>query len=206
IVEDENVVILVERDRTQNLTRPFFRFRQVSRFRRIEPERRDAHRLACLQPILAVDPLAVDAQLAFADHALDVGERQRRKPRFQKAVDPHSGFIGRDGDGLDLGCFRRERGRRGDLPHWQWPCRTWRSRTRFGLAKWRRGGPALRSNPRSHRRPHVAASIAMSLAIIPLAIMITRACNLPPASGLPRPPAMVFQGLLLSGETYRLTE
>src|SRR5258708_12379469 len=38
LVEDENVVILVERDRTQKLTRLFFRFGEVSRFRRIEPE------------------------------------------------------------------------------------------------------------------------------------------------------------------------
>src|SRR5258708_16348160 len=56
LVEDENVVILVERDRTQKLTRLFFRFGEVSRFRRIEPEWRDAHPPACLHPPPAVAP------------------------------------------------------------------------------------------------------------------------------------------------------
>ena len=39
-------------------------------------ERRDAHRLAGLQPVLRLRALAVHAQLAFADDALDVGERR----------------------------------------------------------------------------------------------------------------------------------
>jgi hypothetical protein len=117
LVEDENVVILIKRDRAQKLTRLFFRLGKISRFRRIEPERRDAHRLACLQPVLSIDPLAVDAQFAFADHALDVGERQRRKSRLEKAVDPHAGFIGGDHDGLDFGGFLGKRNWRDDLPH-----------------------------------------------------------------------------------------
>jgi len=38
----------------------------------LEPQRRNAHRLSGGEAILTVDALAVDAQLAFADDALDV--------------------------------------------------------------------------------------------------------------------------------------
>src|SRR5258708_35276942 len=74
LVEDENVVILVERDRTQKLTRLFFRFGEVSRFRRIEPEWRDAPPLASLPPGLAGDPPARGAQLPFSAAALALGK------------------------------------------------------------------------------------------------------------------------------------
>src|SRR5262249_19658623 len=72
--EDEDVVILVKRDRAQKCARLFLGFGEVGRLRGIKPQRRDAHRLAGLPPVLAVDPPAVDAPLAFADHAVDVGE------------------------------------------------------------------------------------------------------------------------------------
>jgi hypothetical protein len=42
-----------------------------------------------------IGALAVDAQLAFADDALDMGERQAGKARFQKAIDAHVVFVGR---------------------------------------------------------------------------------------------------------------
>ena len=62
-------------------------------------------------PILAVGALAVDAQFAFTDDALNVGERQAGKPRFEKAVDAHVVFVRRHDDGLDLGRQRRRRRR-----------------------------------------------------------------------------------------------
>jgi len=72
----------------------------AGRLRRVELQRRNPHALAFRDTVLAVGALAVDSQLAFADDALDVGERQPRKPRFEKAIDPHVGFVGGDGDRL----------------------------------------------------------------------------------------------------------
>src|SRR5262249_40438416 len=40
--------------------------------------------------------------LAFADDALDVGERQAGKARFEEAIDAHVVLVGRHGDGLHL--------------------------------------------------------------------------------------------------------
>ncbi len=83
-------------------------FRELGRrFGRIEPQRRNPHALAGLQTVLAVGALAVDAQLAFANDALDVGERQSGKARLQEAVDAHVVLVRRDDDGLDLGRKRR---------------------------------------------------------------------------------------------------
>ena len=65
----------------------------VARLRRIELERRDAHRLPGLQPVLGLRALAVHAHLAFADDALDVGERQPREPRLEEAVEPHAVLV-----------------------------------------------------------------------------------------------------------------
>ena len=56
-----------------------------------------------------VDALAVDAQLAFADDALNVGKRQAGKTSFEKAVDALTakgvlfarfGFFVQDGRGI----------------------------------------------------------------------------------------------------------
>jgi hypothetical protein len=77
--------------------------------RRIEPQRRNAHALSLLQPVLAVGALAIDAQLAFADDALDVGERQPWKACLEEAVDPHVVSSAVD-HGLDLGRQRRRFG------------------------------------------------------------------------------------------------
>src|SRR4029453_10831103 len=78
---------------------------------RIEFQRRNPDTLPFLQPVLAVGALAVHAQFAFADDALDVGERQSGKARLKKAVDPHVVLIRRYDDGLNL-C--RQRWRLGD--------------------------------------------------------------------------------------------
>src|SRR4029434_9537575 len=79
--------------------------------RGIELERRNANALPLLDPVLAVGALAVDAQFALPDDALDMGERKPRKARFQKAVDAHVVLVGGDDDGLNLGRQRRRLGR-----------------------------------------------------------------------------------------------
>jgi len=78
----------------------------------VEPQRRNAHGLPGLEAILRLGALAVDPHLAFADDALDVGEAQPRKPRLEKPVDPHAGFVGGHGDVLH---GRRHRSRRNIL-------------------------------------------------------------------------------------------
>ena len=94
-------------------------------------QRRNPHALALLQPVLAIGALAVDAQLAFADDALDVGERQAGKARLEKAIDPHVVLVGGDDHGLHLG--RQRRRLRSDL---------------FGLRR-RRGAPRAAAAPAS---------------------------------------------------------
>src|SRR5258708_31728410 len=79
LVEDENVVILVERDRTQKLTRLFFRFGEVSRFRRIEPEWRGGHRPARLPPVPARHPPSAVSPFPLSGPPLGIGKRQRRE-------------------------------------------------------------------------------------------------------------------------------
>ncbi|MGY2936752.1 hypothetical protein ACVWZ6_006354 [Bradyrhizobium sp. GM6.1] len=76
---------------------------RIGCLRRVELQRRNPDALALLQPILAVDALAVDAQLAFANDALNVGERQAGKVRFKEAIDAHVVLVGRHLDGLHLG-------------------------------------------------------------------------------------------------------
>src|SRR6185437_12939212 len=61
----------------------------------------NAHRLAGLQPRLRLRALAIHADFAFADDALDMTERKSRKARFEETIDAHAVFIRRDGDGLD---------------------------------------------------------------------------------------------------------
>src|SRR5208282_5355184 len=72
-----------------------------ARLRLIEPQRWNAQRLSRHQPVLGLRALAVDAHLAFADDALDMGKAQPGKPRFEKPVDAHAGFVGGDRDVLD---------------------------------------------------------------------------------------------------------
>src|SRR5262249_60056178 len=71
-----------------------------ARLRRVEPQRRDAHRLSRLQPILRLRALAVHPQLALADDALDVTERQAGITRLEEAVDAHARLVAGHGDGL----------------------------------------------------------------------------------------------------------
>src|SRR5262249_187014 len=108
-VEHEHVIVLEQRDRLQKTPRLLVRF-GADRLWSVELEWRNPDGLARYQPILAVDALAVDAQLAFADDALDVREREAGKARFEKPIDPHAGFVGGDRDGLDAArhrCLRR---------------------------------------------------------------------------------------------------
>src|SRR5687768_11683139 len=66
-------------------------------------QRRNADCLPGRQPVLAVGALAVHAQLALPHDTLDVRVAETRKPRLEKAVDAHVGFVRRHRDGLHLG-------------------------------------------------------------------------------------------------------
>jgi hypothetical protein len=105
-------------------------------FGRIKLERRDADALPLFDAILAVGTLAVDAQFAFADDALDVGERQAGKTRLQKTVDPHIVLVRGHDNGLNFGGQRRRLD--GDLL-WLGHKRLWLGGTRRGRGKPRRG-------------------------------------------------------------------
>src|SRR5437879_6090816 len=77
-------------------------------FGSIEFQRRNANALPLFQPVLAVGALAIDAQLAFADDALDVRERQAGKARLEKAIDAHVVLVSGHDDGLNF-CRQRRR-------------------------------------------------------------------------------------------------
>src|SRR5262245_21070293 len=100
-VEHQHVSILMQRDRAQEVaclgvgltvgsTRPFL----------TELERWNAHGLSGRKPVLRLGALAVHAQLAFANDALDVRKRKSRKACFEKAIDAHAGFVSRHRDSL----------------------------------------------------------------------------------------------------------
>ena len=74
LVQDQHVVVLVQHDRPQEFAGFLLGFGEIGGLWSVELERRNPHRGAFLQPVLGVDPLAVDAQLAFADQPLDMGE------------------------------------------------------------------------------------------------------------------------------------
>ena len=100
LVQHQHVVVLVERDRLDEGAVLLVAGGVVARLRRLDLERRDADRLALLQPVLGLRALAVHPHLAFADDALDVAERQARIARLEEAVEPHAVLVGADGDGL----------------------------------------------------------------------------------------------------------
>jgi hypothetical protein len=54
--------------------------------------------------------LAVHAQFALSNDALDVGEGEPWKPRLDKAIDPHAGFVRCDFGGLYAGRGRHRLG------------------------------------------------------------------------------------------------
>jgi len=62
-----------------------------------------AHRLPGLQPVLAVDPLAVTRSSPLRMTRWMWEKLRPGKPRFQEAVDPHAGFVRRHRDGLHRG-------------------------------------------------------------------------------------------------------
>jgi hypothetical protein len=108
LVEHQHVGVFVERDRFKKRAGLLVSLAAGgARFRRIEPQRRNADRLPGLEPVLRLRALTVDAHLAFADDALDVGEAQARKPRLEETVHPHAGFVGGHRDVLHAGRRRR---------------------------------------------------------------------------------------------------
>ena len=97
LVEHQYVGVLVERYGIEKLAS--LDVSRASYFLRrtlIEPQRRDAYRLPAVQSLFRLRAPAIHPQLALSDDPLDVRERQPGKPRFEKAVDAHAGFIGGD--------------------------------------------------------------------------------------------------------------
>src|SRR5690606_32338357 len=79
-VEHENIVVFVQSDGPQKRSGLLgFGGGLAWGTRGRSRERRNAHRLARLKPILRVDAPAVDPQLAFSDDPLDMRERQARE-------------------------------------------------------------------------------------------------------------------------------
>jgi hypothetical protein len=85
LVQHQHVGVLVERDRLEEIAGLGIRLV----FRRARPglvqaQRRDTHRLSGSSRCFGLRALAVHAQLAFADHALDMGERQPGETRLEE--------------------------------------------------------------------------------------------------------------------------
>ena len=78
-----------------------------ARARLIQSQRRDAHRLPGLEPLFGLRALAVHAQFALSNDALDMGEGEPRKPRLDEAIDAHAGFVRCYLGGLYAGRGRR---------------------------------------------------------------------------------------------------
>ena len=111
LVQHHDVGVLIQDHVLEGLQRLRRRFRELANhLGRIELERRNADALAFFKAILAVGTLAVDAQLAFADDALDVRERQAGKTRLEKTVDAHVVLVRGHHHGLNFGRQRRRLG------------------------------------------------------------------------------------------------
>ena len=94
LVEHQHVVVFVERDGFEEITSLDLGLAPArARLALLEPQRRDAHRLPGFEPLLSLRALAVHAQLALTDDALDMGERQPGKARLEEAIDAHAGFV-----------------------------------------------------------------------------------------------------------------
>src|SRR5262249_54416046 len=135
----------------------------------IELERRNAHGLSGGEAVLRLRALAVHPQLAFANDALGVREREAPEARLEKPINGHAGLVGRGRDRLrGGGSSRRQR-----------PCPV-----------------ILRRPPRAALEGGSAAALRGSLCVglwmtarrvATAAIMITRSGDLPPAARLPGP-------------------
>ena len=111
LVEDENVLVLVERDRLQEIAVVLVARRVAGGgLRRVKLEGRNANGLAGFEAVVRPGALAVDAEFALAHDALDVREGELGKARDQKAVDPHARLIRFNREGLNAGGERLLRG------------------------------------------------------------------------------------------------
>src|SRR5262249_27446567 len=133
-----------------------------ARRRRIKLERRDTDCLPGLQPVLRLGALAVHAQLAFADDALNVGEAQPREPRLEETVDAHTRFVRADRDGLTASSCHG-----GGL---------------FGSL----GGRLTPFAGNGWLGPAALQGSAAARVVAPVAIMMTRSGDLPATAGLSR--------------------
>ncbi len=86
LVEDEHVVILVERDPFKEFSRLLGLARALARrCRRGERERRHAHLLPGLEPVLGLDATAVDPQFALTHDALNMAEGEARDDALRES-------------------------------------------------------------------------------------------------------------------------
>ncbi|MCD6073094.1 MAG: hypothetical protein K0S42_3610 [Microvirga sp.] len=152
LVDDENVLVLIKRDRLQEVAVALILGRAPrDRALLVELQGRHPDLLAGRKPLVGLRPLAVDPQLALADDALDVSESQLREACDQEAVDAHVGLVGLDHEGLHpgrqnllgfrpgLSPCRPPRSFR-DCRLCLWPCRSGlltqsRGRTRLGRSR-----------------------------------------------------------------------
>ena len=104
LVDDEDVLVLVERDRLQEFAVVLVLGGAArDRPRLVELQGRNAHFLARDEPVVRLRALAVDAQLALADDALDMREGELRKAGDEETVDAHVGLVRLDHEGLHAG-------------------------------------------------------------------------------------------------------
>src|SRR5262245_7808582 len=88
LVEHQHIGVFVERDGFEERAGLIADVGvAAARTRLIQSQRRDAHRLPGLEPLLGLRALAVDAQFTLSNDALDVGEGEPRKPRLYEAID-----------------------------------------------------------------------------------------------------------------------
>ncbi len=93
LVQDDDVLVLVERHRPDRLGVGRVGAPLSSGRRGREPERRHAHGLAELEPGRDVGALAGHPHLALADDLVEVGLRQVGKAATEPAVEPHPGLV-----------------------------------------------------------------------------------------------------------------
>ena len=92
LVDDQQMPVL-ENDR------PLDQFEQAARGAAglrvdLNPHRRQAYFVACLDPVLRIDALAIDAHFALAQQAINAAARHGFEVSHQEVIDALAGLIG----------------------------------------------------------------------------------------------------------------
>src|SRR5262249_61381620 len=94
LVERQHVGVFVERDGLEERAGLIADVGVApARTRLIQSQWRDAHRLPGLESLLGLRALAVHAQFALSNDALDVGEGEPPEPRLDETSDAPAGFF-----------------------------------------------------------------------------------------------------------------